>query len=266
MRNPPLRLPRSVEFIAYQGDIVVRISGHLPKRLNNGRLWRGDIVDLATRGRTITDPSAAWRAKAAELMTRPGRFDLLQYWQLPDGRYAFGWGRSHPQVIGGEREVLRGADQTEWRQIFFAELPDEAQREVLPHEERASAFEREDHRSVLPPERLIDGDPTRADLIDTHGCELPGRPMKGVCIEVRWGAHPALFDLWRVEAVLKTRFDVSDGTQRLRFNSADWDRWLRARLAEGLVFAHVPGCDRAWCLKIPHNLCLGRRPVAAAGT
>ena len=79
---------------------------------------------------------------------------------------------------------------------------------------------------------------------DALGRPLPRAPNRGLRIDVTWDVS---FDRWSVRCCSRARAVLHGPGEPVTVLRDDWEAWLRARLDEGAVTVHLPGCDIGWC-------------------
>lgn len=82
---------------------------------------------------------------------------------------------------------------------------------------------------------------------DADGNLLPAVPIRGLRLDAYWGDHVACFTRWRVSASSAAGFTVESAGRLEQHPASAWVDWLDARVAEGRVWAHLPGCQISWC-------------------
>ena len=97
---------RAVEFFALDGEVVIRVEGHLPHRLTDGALWQGDIARLASEGELLDDVDQACLDMASVVAQRPAFFDPLRVYRLSDGSHAFCLDLSHLWTLDEARSIV----------------------------------------------------------------------------------------------------------------------------------------------------------------
>jgi len=71
--------------------------------------------------------------------------------------------------------------------------------------------------------------------VTTNKKPLPAAPIKGMQVWVQTGSHWCVGTAYTISEVNSRSFYVSSGGGRRRLLLSRWDRWVRERLAEGLV-------------------------------
>lgn len=241
-------LIRAVEFWALDEQIVIRIEGHLPYDAATRRVWRGDFHALYDRGELLDDVEPDVLRTAEELLARPAIMDPLRVHRLPDGGYAMQLDLTNPWTLTASRQVVPRERWEGAKLIAPEELPAAERALLAPWEhvvDRLYGFEQPfdavDEAALAEAPMELDA------LCDVDGRGLPGRPLRGMQIQVVHGSHPADRTTFDIRRATRASFDVEGHGGTLTFATVDWPRWLARRREEGLLHLCLPGCDGDRC-------------------